>query len=150
MVLPPTLLSRYQDRYSIYKQTVSRLHQQTLYLFMKEGHWNRHLQKMRTTYRRKQATLLSLLSEKLGKQVTIIGVDSGLHILLEVHNHMTETELIKQAEIHGVKVYPTSIYYASYDQSYTPKILLGYGGVTEKEMEIGIVLLKKAWKIRAE
>jgi GntR family transcriptional regulator / MocR family aminotransferase len=150
MVLPPTLLSRYQDRYSIYKQTVSRLHQQTLYLFMKEGHWNRHLQKMRTTYRRKQATLLSLLSEKLGKQVTIIGVDSGLHILLEVHNHMTETELIKQAEIHGVKVYPTSIYYASYDKSYTPKILLGYGGVTEKEMEIGIVLLKKAWKIRAE
>lgn len=150
MVLPPTLLTLYQDRYSIYKQTVSRLHQQTLYLFMKEGHWNRHLQKMRTTYRRKQATLLSLLSEKLGKQVTVIGVDSGLHILLEVHNHMTESELIHLAEKHGVKVYPTSVYYSSFDQHYTPKILLGYGGLNETEMETGVEVLKKAWEIRAE
>jgi GntR family transcriptional regulator / MocR family aminotransferase len=150
MVLPPTLLTLYQNRYSIYKQTVSRLHQQTLYLFMKEGHWNRHLQKMRTTYRRKQATLLSLLSEKLGKQVTVIGVDSGLHILLEVHKQMTESELVNLAEKHGVKVYPTSVYYSSFDQHYTPKILLGYGGLTEKEMELGVELLKKAWEIRAE
>lgn len=150
MVLPPTLLSRYQDRYSIYKQTVSRLHQQTLYLFMKEGHWNRHLQKMRTTYRRKQATMLSFLTEKLGQQVKVIGVDSGLHILLEVHNDMTESELINRAEKHGVRVYPTSVYYAAYDHHHTPKILLGYGGVTEKEMETGIELLKKAWELRAE
>jgi GntR family transcriptional regulator / MocR family aminotransferase len=150
MVLPPTLLTLYQNRYSIYKQTVSRLHQQTLYLFMKEGHWNRHLQKMRTTYRRKQATLLSLLSEKLGKQVTVIGVDSGLHILLEVHKQMTESELVNLAEKHRVKVYPTSVYYSSFDQHYTPKILLGYGGLTEKEMELGVELLKKAWEIRAE
>lgn len=147
MVLPISLLSRYQNRFSIYKQTVSRLHQQTLYLFMKEGHWNRHLQKMRTTYRRKQSTLLSLITEKFGKHVTVIGVDSGLHILLEVHNNMTENELINHAEKVGVRVYPTSIYYDSNNPPLAPKVLVGYGGVTECEINTGINLLKTAWEL---
>lgn len=147
MVLPIPLLSRYQNRFSIYKQTVSRLHQQTLYLFMKEGHWNRHLQKMRTTYRRKQSTLLSLIIEKFGKNVTVIGVDSGLHILLEVHNNMTENELINHAEKVGVRVYPSSVYYDSNNPPLTPKVLVGYGGVTECEIQTGINLLKTAWEL---
>lgn len=147
MVLPPPLLSRYQNRFSIYKQTVSRLHQQTLYLFMKEGHWSRHLQKMRTTYRRKQSTLLSLITEKFGKHVTVIGVDSGLHILLEVHNNMTESELISNAEKVGVRVYPTSVYYDSNSLPLTPKVLIGYGGVSESEIYTGINLLHTAWEL---
>lgn len=147
MVLPPPLLSRYQNRFSIYKQTVSRLHQQTLYLFMNEGHWNRHLQKMRTTYRRKQSTLLTLITEKFGNQVTVIGVDSGLHILLEVHNSMTESELINHAEKVGVKVYPTSVYYDVNTYSLNPMVLIGYGGVTESEIHNGITLLQKAWEL---
>jgi GntR family transcriptional regulator/MocR family aminotransferase len=147
MVLPPTLLSRYQNRFSIYKQTVSRLHQQTLYLFMKEGHWNRHLQKMRTTYRKKQSILLDLITEKLGKHVTVIGVDSGLHILLQVHKQMTESELISHAEKMGVRVYPTSVYYDGETQPYIPKVLLGYGGVSEREMQTGIHLLQTAWEL---
>jgi DNA-binding transcriptional MocR family regulator len=147
MVLPPPLLSRYQNRFSIYKQTVSRLHQQTLYLFMKEGHWSRHLQKMRTTYRRKQSTLLSLITEKIGQHVTVIGVDSGLHILLEVHNNMNESQLISYAEKAGVRVYPTSVYYDSNTQPITPKVLIGYGGVTENEIHTGIKLLQTAWEL---
>ncbi|WP_232311196.1 MocR-like pyridoxine biosynthesis transcription factor PdxR [Robertmurraya korlensis] len=147
MVLPPTLLSRYQDRFSIYKQTVSRLHQQTLYLFMKEGHWSRHLQKMRNTYRKKQTVLLALITERLGEHVTVIGVDSGLHILLKVHNHMTESELISHAEKMGVRVYPTSVYYDGDPHPNIPMVLLGYGGVSEREMQTGIHLLQTAWEL---
>ena len=41
----------------------------------------------------------------------MIGEDSGLHILLKVHNGMGEKELIKAAAEKSIKVYPVSMYY---------------------------------------
>ncbi|ADK15394.1 PLP-dependent aminotransferase family protein, partial [Clostridium ljungdahlii] len=35
LVLPPKLILKYQEHFKIYKQTVSRLHQNILYIFMK-------------------------------------------------------------------------------------------------------------------
>ncbi|WP_439644269.1 PLP-dependent aminotransferase family protein [Halalkalibacter wakoensis] len=147
MVLPPSLLQIYHERYTIYKQTVSRLHQMTMFNFMKEGHWERHLHKMRTTYRRKQKKLLEMIHFFLCKDVVVIGADSGLHILLSVHNGMTENELINAAKTKKVKVYPTSIYFATQDPKDQPMVLLGFGGLSEPEMEKGVKLLKEAWNI---
>ena len=54
-VLPHRLLTSYMKHCGLFKQPVSRLHQHTLFLFMKEGHWERHLNKMRTAYRKTSA-----------------------------------------------------------------------------------------------
>ncbi|MDQ1143690.1 GntR family transcriptional regulator/MocR family aminotransferase [Bacillus sp. SORGH_AS 510] len=146
MVLPPSLLKRYQEKFTIYKQTVSRLHQDTLYRFMKEGHWQSHLNKMRTLYRKKHAALLASIKKYFGSKVEVIGENSGLHIVLKVETALTETELIERALHVGVKVYPLSIYcdgeMASGQQ---PSVLLGFGGLSEKEIDEGIRLLKNAW-----
>ncbi|MEH7413839.1 PLP-dependent aminotransferase family protein [Neobacillus drentensis] len=147
LVLPQPLLKKYNDHFSLYKQTVSRLHQHTLWQFMKEGHWERHLNKMRTVYRKKQHALISAIKKKLGDQTTIIGDDSGLHILLSVQNDMSEKQLIESAKKFKVKVYPTSVYYHLPSRDKGPMILLGFGGLTESEIEQGIQLLKRAWKL---
>jgi GntR family transcriptional regulator / MocR family aminotransferase len=147
MVLPPTLIQRYQDHFTIYKQTVSRLHQHTLYRFMNEGHWQRHLNKMRTLYRKKQKTLMAAIHNNFRDQVNVIGEKSGLHIVLEIKKDLSEEELIKRAMKVGVKVYPISIYYDGAKIVMTPKILLGFGGLSEKEIEDGIRLLKRVWGI---
>ena len=41
----------------------------------------------------------------------MIGEDSGLHILLKVHNGMREEELIQEAAKYSIKIYPVSTYY---------------------------------------
>jgi GntR family transcriptional regulator / MocR family aminotransferase len=145
LILPLTLLNRYQDKFMLYKQTVSRLHQDTLFRFMNEGHWQTHLNKMRTLYRRKHTTLMKALSMYIGDNVIVIGEKSGLHILIKVHNGMSEEELINMAMEVGVKVYPTSVYYDDPKVNQEPKILLGFGGLTESEIVAGIQLLKKVW-----
>jgi GntR family transcriptional regulator / MocR family aminotransferase len=147
MVLPGTLLKKYTDHFSLYKQTVSRLHQHTLWNFMKTGHWERHLNKMRTVYRRRQQTLISSIKKNLGDHVRIIGDDSGLHILLDVQNAMSEKELIEKAKGEKVKVYPTSVYYQDLNANKGSMVLLGFGGLTECEIEQGILLLKRAWNL---
>jgi GntR family transcriptional regulator/MocR family aminotransferase len=145
IVLPATLLNKYDNHFTIYKQTVSRLHQETLSQFMKNGNWKSHLNKMRVTYRRKQKVLVSAIKQSMGDITTIIGEESGLHILLQVQNNMTEFELVKTAEKEKVKVYPTSIYYEMYNAERPPMVLLGFGGLTETEIEEGIKLLSNAW-----
>ncbi|MBT2655784.1 PLP-dependent aminotransferase family protein [Bacillus sp. ISL-18] len=147
MVLPMTLLKKYHDHFSLYKQTVSRLHQHTLWNFMKEGHWERHLNKMRTAYRKKQQTLISSIKKHLGDHVRMIGDDSGLHVLVSVQNPMSEKELIEKAREEKVKVYPTSVYYQDLNSNKGPMVLLGFGGLSEHEIEQGILLLKRAWNL---
>jgi len=145
MVLPNSLLEKYNHHFTIYKQTVSRLHQHTLWQFMINGHWERHLNKMRTVYRKKQNILISSIEKYMGRQAAIIGEDAGLHILLSIQNHMPEIELIEKAKEKKVKVYPTSVYYENDHPDQKPMILLGFGGLTENQIEQGIRLLKEAW-----
>ncbi|MBM7662994.1 GntR family transcriptional regulator/MocR family aminotransferase [Bacillus mesophilus] len=144
-VLPQELLEEYKRHFSTYKQTVSRLHQHTLFQFMKNGHWETHLNRMRTLYRRRQKVLLKSIETNFSDQVKIIGDHAGLHILVAVKNGMSESELLETAKTHKVKVYPTSIYYKNSSPNNFPRILLGFGGVTEEEIEKGIMRLKKAW-----
>jgi GntR family transcriptional regulator/MocR family aminotransferase len=146
MVLPLNLVERYLEHYTIYKQTVSRLHQNTLFHFMNEGHWQRHLNKMRTLYRKKHRALILAINKYLGNQVNVIGEKSGLHIVLEVQNQMTEKELINAALESGVKVYPLSIYCDDFIEAGS-KVLLGFGGLSELEIEEGIRKLREAWNL---
>ncbi|PAD66740.1 GntR family transcriptional regulator [Bacillus sp. 7586-K] len=146
IVLPPSFIHPYQESFTIYKQTASRLHQETLYRFMKEGYFQSHLNKMRTLYRKKHGVLMLSIKRYFGNKVKVIGENSGLHIVLEVKNRMSEEELIKKALKAGVKVYPLSIYYDGVIDS-SPKVLLGFGGLREAEIDTGISLLKDAWEI---
>lgn len=73
LVLPSKLLEKYQESFQIYKQTVSRFHQDTLYRFMKEGYWERHIHKMRKLYSKKHTTLISIINKYMKGKVEIIG-----------------------------------------------------------------------------
>lgn len=152
MVLPPELLRNYQEKCAVYKQTVSRLHQHTLELFMEQGHWEKHLNRIRNLYKKKHGVLLSSIKNVFSEKeiVEIIGADSGMHILLKVQNGMNEQELIETAADVGVKVYPTSIYFVNSSMSADGTVLLGFGGLDEKEIQQGIKGLRQAWFINNE
>jgi GntR family transcriptional regulator / MocR family aminotransferase len=147
MILPPELAAVYHGKFHMYKQTVSRLNQNTLYQFIQGGHWERHLNKMRNTYRRKHNILRLAVEQNFTDGAEMIGSKSGLHILLKVHNGMSEEVLIRTAAAAGVNIYPTSIYYQNKSKDAQPEILLGYGGVTEVQIEEGMKLLKDSWKM---
>lgn len=146
MVLPPALLERYKADFAVYEQTASKLHQLTLERFMEEGHWEKHLRKIRKVYQKKHAALLAALKRAMGDRVRIIGHDSGLHLLIQVQNGMTEAELLEAAAGAGVKVYPTSNYWGEPAEAQdVAALLLGFGGLSEHDIEDGIARLHDAW-----
>ncbi|MCG7408771.1 PLP-dependent aminotransferase family protein [Paenibacillus sp. ACRRX] len=146
MVLPPTLLELYHKQdYQLYDQTVSRFHQKTLELFMRRGHWEAHIRKMRTVYHKKHSTLIATIHEVMGQHTTVIGQDAGLHILLRVHNGMNESELIHAAAKVGVKVYAVSPFWICPQQADTSMVQIGFGGLSIEDIVKGVHALQRAW-----
>ncbi|MGG2055070.1 PLP-dependent aminotransferase family protein [Lysinibacillus pakistanensis] len=144
MVLPMGLINLYKKN-NFYVQTVSRLHQHTLRLFMESGHWERHLNKSRNIYKGRHLALLNAIHQVMNDDVKVYGSGSGLHILLEPNNHMTEKQLIQTAREQGVIIYPTSVFYANPPKNQPAKVLLGFANLDEASIFKGIELLNKAW-----
>ncbi|MGE6591888.1 PLP-dependent aminotransferase family protein [Bacillus mycoides] len=147
MVLPKKLIKKYQQQYLFYTQSVSRMDQEIIRKFLNDGHWEKHIHKMRVVYRKKRDRLVSVLEKYFSNRIEVIGEDSGLHILLKVHNGMEEKELMEAAAERSIKVYPASIYYK---EGTSPKstVLLGFATLLEEEIEEAIQLLYTAWFTR--
>ncbi|EDX55596.1 transcriptional regulator, GntR family [Bacillus cereus W] len=147
IVLPKNLIKKYQKEYLFYTQSVSRMDQEVVRKFLHEGYWEKHIHKMRVVYRKKRDRLVFEIEKYFSNLVEIIGEDSGLHILLKVHNGMREEELIKEAAKYSIKIYPVSTYYKE-DTAPENVVLLGFAILSEEEIAKAIQLLHKAWFTR--
>jgi len=144
MVLPNDLVQPYKIRFTHFEQNASTLHQRTMARFMAQGEWTRHIKRMRLTYKQKMQHLVQELQQQFGEQVTILGEQSGLYVLVKVKPSLSEQQLIQQAESHGVRVYPTSPFFLR-QASVEPMLQLGFSKLTMEEITLGVHLLKKAW-----
>ncbi len=147
IVLPKNVIEKYQKEYLFYTQSVSRMDQEVIRRFLNEGYWEKHIHKMRVVYRKKRNRLVFEIEKYFSNRVEVIGEDSGLHILLQVHNGMREEELIKEAAKYSIKIYPVSTYYKD---GTAPEnvVLLGFAILSEDEIAKAIQLLHKAWYTR--
>ncbi len=146
MVLPPRLLKRYREECYFYSSTVSRIDQRILNEFIKDGYFERYLNKTRKIYREKHDLLLQELKPFL-KRFQITGEDAGLHLLLSLQDgSASEQELVWRAKENGVRVYAFSdAQVAERAETGNPTVILGYGGLSKEQILEGIAKLKQVW-----
>ncbi len=145
MVLPERLLPRWQALYGEYASTVSRFEQHTLSRFMEEGHFARHINRIRSIYRSRRDALVRALTQALGKQAQPLCVHTGLHMPVRIDNGMTESELVASAAAQGVRVRALGAYRRT-EKAGPPTVVLSYGGLTADDIEPACALLARAWK----
>lgn len=148
MVLPASLLDAYRDNCGCYASTVSRIDQRILNEFIKDGYFERYLNKMRKIYRERHDYLLGLLGP-FEKKFRISGENAGLHLLLTSRAGVPEEELLTAAEKEGIKLYGMSQACMQGKEAEVPfqnTVLMGYGALEKQELREGIERLKKAWE----
>lgn len=143
MVLPKELLRVYRRDCYFYSCTVSRIDQRVLNEFIRDGYFERHLNKMRKIYRAKHDLLLQEL-EPFSQKFQVSGEHGGLHLLLTAKDDITEQELLEKAEEKGVKVYGISDSCVERVDG-RATVLLGFGAMEESAIKAGIEQLKEAW-----
>lgn len=148
LVLPEPLRAVYEERCGFISSTVSKVDQLILERFIKEGYFERHLNKMRAMYKNRHDTLLASLKEERDNfDFRISGENAGVHLLLHFHDGRSEEELIGLAAAKGVKVYGLSEYYVDRRERRNEQtVLLGYANMNEKKIREAVHLLKAAWK----
>ncbi len=145
MILPNHLIDSFEQFMEYEKSTVSRLDQIVLAHFMKDGHFEKHIAKMRKIYSEKRQHLIDEIEKKLGNEFFITGDDAGLHIVLQLPSYLTEKEAIEKA--HSVEVSVDS--FSQFDQlgETSNKVVMGYGSLTLEEITQGITALSAVWKM---
>jgi GntR family transcriptional regulator / MocR family aminotransferase len=145
LVLPHSLLPGYRRLFQDYCGSVSLLDQMALAAFMEQGHWDRHIRRMRTLYRKKHDALLRAVDRHFGAKAVVIGQGAGLHVILQlVGRALGEDVLIDRARKNGIGLFPFSVTRAQVEPG-PSKFFLGFGGMTPDEIEQGIELLAKSW-----
>jgi len=141
MVLPTHLMTSYQTNFSAYFTSVSLMTQKTLEKFMSEGHWERHLRKIRTLNRKKHNLMKSLLIEKLGNTMKIEAQGGGLAILINPTVDIDLKKLKEFAKKERIKIYfAKNVCGGDWDA-----IRMGFGGFKEEDIEKAIELFAGIW-----
>lgn len=147
MVLPDKLLKVYKEKLNFYICPVSTFQQKTLYMFINEGHFGRHLNKMRNIYKKKREILVAEIKKQL-PYAEILGAKVGLHLLIKVKKGISEEDLIELAKKKGIRIYGISQYYLEdTPDNKEPMLLLGFATLREEEIPKAISLLSKAWEL---
>ena len=146
MVLPEQLLPVYREKGSGFSATISRIDQSMLEVFLREGHFERHLNRMRAVYKAKHDLLLKNLRE-LPEILEVSGENAGVHVRVRFLNGMTEGEAVRRAARAGIRVYGLSEYVIGEqpeEEGHT--VLLGYGPMKMEDLAEACGILKKIWK----
>lgn len=144
MVLPKHLVDRFYKKLGFYSCTVSIFEQFTLARFITEGYFEKHINRMRTYYRKQRDVILKAIRQSsLNPYVTIQEEDSGLHFLMKVDTDVEDAQLITAAQNAGIRISCVSQYYHEKQDDKTHTIIINYSGLAPEKVEIAIQRLSE-------
>ena len=148
MVLPEELVRIYHERLDFFSSSVPIVNQLTLSEFLKSGEYEKHLNRMKINYKSKRDFLIQkLLDDCFKDKMRIYGEEAGLHFLVDIVTDKSEMYLVEKAKSKGVRVYGLSEYFINKCEfSKVKTIVFGYSNLSVEQIEIGVDLLKEAWK----
>lgn len=140
MVLPKKLVPAYQKTGKSFSCSVSRIDQKVLTLFLSEGHFERHLNRMRNIYKEKHDLLLECL-KNMPKEVHVSGQGAGLHVIVDF-TIQNQKEFQRQLREKGVIIYPLSLYYIE-GVPFKEQYILGFTRMTKEDIIEGTGKIKE-------
>jgi GntR family transcriptional regulator/MocR family aminotransferase len=132
LVVPPALWDdfiRMRDAVDIFTPT---LYQLALADFIREGHFARHLRRMRLLYQRRRDALLEGLARHCAELVTVHNADAGLHLAAVLHSGARDIAVIRRMTEQGLSAMPLSTCYLEGNKQ--QGLLLGFGGFDERRV----------------
>lgn len=134
MVLPSALMEQFRQKLGFYGCTVPSFEQFTLERFLRQGYFEKHINRMRKAYKNKRNRLVELLKNSaVSERITILEQDAGLHFLLRIRTELDDRALTEQWKNAGIRIRALSEYY----HGATPVedrqcLVVDYSGLTEE------------------
>ncbi|RGH07886.1 PLP-dependent aminotransferase family protein [Clostridium sp. OM05-9] len=136
MVLPESLMRRYDEMLSFYACTVSNIEQYTLARFITDGCLEKHINRMRNYYREQRDLVLACIKKYMNPdKIRIREENSGLHFLLEIDTNYSDDRLRNNAEARDVHISFLSQYYRNTENARYHTLVINYSGIMPEHIE---------------
>lgn len=108
MILPDALLPLYEEKKALYNQTASKSEQLALCQFLRDGHLESQIRKLKRLYANKAKALSAQLEQAFGKSASVSMGESVFLVHLKLKCGMTATQLREKARTHGLLVFASN------------------------------------------
>jgi GntR family transcriptional regulator/MocR family aminotransferase len=142
LVVPMNLAPAFAAARAIAGLSSPSIEQAVLADFIAEGHFARHIRRMRTLYAERQGALVEAASRKLTGLLEVSPTETGLHLVGWLPEGMDDRMASQRAAIHGVETRALSLY--RMEPSCRGGLVLGYAAFTPTEIRAGIGKLATA------
>ena len=140
MVIPKDLLPAFsiaRDAADIFSST---LYQAVMTDFIREGHFSRHIRRMRMLYMERRLVLAKAIQSEMGDWLEVIGAEAGMHLAALLPPGMDDVETSRKALQKGVSAMPLSSCYSKAPAR--GGLVLGYGGANVHQIHDGVRKLR--------
>jgi GntR family transcriptional regulator/MocR family aminotransferase len=142
LVVPMNLASAFAAARAIAGLSSPSIEQAVLADFIAEGHFARHIRRMRTLYAERQEALVEAATRKLTGLLEVSPTETGLHLVGWLPEGVDDRMASQRAAIHGVETRALSLY--RMEPSCRGGLVLGYAAFTPTEIRAGIGKLATA------
>jgi GntR family transcriptional regulator/MocR family aminotransferase len=140
LVIPADLVARFRRFRDAMDIFPAPLYQAVLAELIRDGHFARHLRRMRAIYAERRHALEAALVRELGSQVRLVGDRAGMHLVILLPPKARDHEIATRAASAGISVIPLSSCYAG--RARQPGLILGYGSTRLAEIPEAVRRLK--------
>jgi GntR family transcriptional regulator/MocR family aminotransferase len=140
VVVPKDLVPAFsaaRDAADIFSST---LYQAVMTDFIREGHFARHIRRMRMLYMDRRSTLIKAIQSQMGDLLEVIGDAAGMHLLALLPPGMNDVKVSRHAAQRRISVMPLSS--CCLEPPARGGLILGYGGVNPHQIYDGIRRLR--------
>lgn len=143
LILPPEFIDRGRKEKWFLDLHTPSLNQLVLARFIQEGHLERHLMKMRKSYKKKRDRLIDCLHDAFTGEMKVLGASTGLHLIVEFRGRTFTERTMERMRTCGVFVDSVESH-AIKKGSHLERIILGYGHLSMEQIEEGVRRLQQA------
>lgn len=140
IVIPSTLVERFAAMRQSMDLCPSHIPQAVMLEFIREGHFARHIRRMRPIYAERREVLATELARAFGQRTEIVGDEAGLHLALLLPKLRDDRQLAARAAKESLWLSPLS---ASYVGKWPLRgFVLGFGNTRANQIPAAVRQLK--------
>jgi len=144
LVVPTDLIEVFTTARALSDLHSPLIEQAVLADFISEGHFARHIRRMRMLYEERQGILVAEVEKQLYGMLEITKADAGMHLIGWLPEGVCDKIVSQQAAKHRLRVAPVSTY--DLDKPERGGLLLGYTAFDAKQIEAGMKTLANVIK----
>ncbi|HBE66857.1 MAG TPA: PLP-dependent aminotransferase family protein [Planctomycetaceae bacterium] len=111
VIVPPQLVEVFENALRLASRPGSQIDQLVLSEFIREGHFGRHLRRMRRIHAQRRLAFVEGVRSLLSDRLTIIGSQAGLHCAALLKSKKSDVRIVRELGQAGITARALSEYY---------------------------------------